>query len=144
MEQGSTIDLFNDVASVFCVAWPDACHRPCPSVVQPDDDLVSIEVISEPAGRLKGDSQKVCIGQDSLRFALIQILDMLFTSGIAVSLLLAVFGVSAGPILETRDAVSTLSSAQISSYKPYTYYAATGYCTPATTLAWNCGSECLS
>jgi len=42
--------------------------------------------------------------------------------------------------LEAR-ATSTLTSTQINSYKPYTYYAGAAYCKPATTLAWNCGSE---
>ncbi|KAF9563618.1 lipase [Agrocybe pediades] len=43
--------------------------------------------------------------------------------------------------LESR-ATSVLSAAQIESYKPYTYYAGAAYCKPATTLAWNCGTNC--
>ncbi|KAI0029968.1 lipase class 3 family protein [Vararia minispora EC-137] len=37
---------------------------------------------------------------------------------------------------------SAISAAQIASYKPYSYYAATAYCTPAVTLSWSCGSNC--
>lgn len=47
------------------------------------------------------------------------------------------------PILEGRQAaVSALSTADIASYKPYTYYAAAAHCPPASTLAWNCGASC--
>ena len=42
--------------------------------------------------------------------------------------------------LEARQSVSTLSAADVSAYKPYTWYAAAAYCEPAKTLAWNCGS----
>ena len=42
--------------------------------------------------------------------------------------------------LEARQSVSTLSTAEVSAYKPYTWYAAAAYCQPAKTLAWNCGS----
>ncbi|KAF8997862.1 lipase [Cyathus striatus] len=50
--------------------------------------------------------------------------------------------VSALPTLEGRQSISTLSAAQVSTYKPYTYYASAAYCKPATTLAWNCGVNC--
>lgn len=47
------------------------------------------------------------------------------------------------PILEGRQAaVSALSTADIASYKPYTYYAAAAHCPPASTIAWNCGASC--
>jgi hypothetical protein len=42
--------------------------------------------------------------------------------------------------LEARQAVSTLSIAEIVAYKPYTWYAFAAYCKPANTLTWNCGS----
>ncbi|KZT69279.1 lipase [Daedalea quercina L-15889] len=41
-----------------------------------------------------------------------------------------------------RAAITTLSTAQISSFKPYTSYASAAYCTAANTLAWNCGANC--
>lgn len=42
--------------------------------------------------------------------------------------------------IEKRASVTVLSSASIAALTPYTYYASTGYCSPAATLAWNCGS----
>ncbi|TFK98368.1 Alpha/Beta hydrolase protein [Pterulicium gracile] len=41
-------------------------------------------------------------------------------------------------------AVTTLSAAQVSSNKPFSYYAAAAYCAPARTKAWNCGVSCSS
>jgi hypothetical protein len=41
--------------------------------------------------------------------------------------------------LQQRAAITALTAAKISSYTPYSYYASTAYCKPATTLAWNCG-----
>lgn len=43
-----------------------------------------------------------------------------------------------------RASVTTLTTAQISALTPYTYYASTGYCTPAATLAWTCGTNCAA
>jgi len=50
--------------------------------------------------------------------------------------------VTAGPALRPRQAITSLSAAQISAFKPYSFYAAAGYCAPATTLAWDCGANC--
>jgi len=64
----------------------------------------------------------------------------------AISLLLVLVFVltvvHAAPLLATRQGITTLSQAQISPYKPYTYFASTGYCSPATTLTWSCGANC--
>ncbi|KAJ6561093.1 Alpha/Beta hydrolase protein [Mycena vulgaris] len=50
---------------------------------------------------------------------------------------------NAAPSLFARQAaVTPLTAAQVSAFKPYTFYASAGYCTPATTLAWNCGANC--
>ncbi|KAJ7623664.1 lipase [Roridomyces roridus] len=57
-------------------------------------------------------------------------------------LLAAAVLVNAAPSLLPRQTISTLSTAQISVFKPYTYYAAAAYCDPAKTLAWNCGPNC--
>ncbi|EAU90643.1 lipase [Coprinopsis cinerea okayama7 len=46
------------------------------------------------------------------------------------------------PILEARQSVSTLTAAQVASYKPYTHYAGAAYCSPSRTRAWNCGRNC--
>ncbi|KAF8075189.1 Alpha/Beta hydrolase protein [Lyophyllum atratum] len=45
------------------------------------------------------------------------------------------------PSLEARS-ITTLTAAQVATYKPYSYYAAAAYCQPANTLAWNCGTNC--
>ncbi|KIY63330.1 lipase [Cylindrobasidium torrendii FP15055 ss-10] len=55
----------------------------------------------------------------------------------------AVLSVSASPTLRTRQSVTPLSQAQIDEYTlPYAYFAAAAYCEPATTSAWNCGTNC--
>jgi len=50
--------------------------------------------------------------------------------------------VNAAPSLLVRQSINALSSSQISAFKPYTYYAAAGYCNAAATLAWDCGANC--
>jgi hypothetical protein len=49
--------------------------------------------------------------------------------------------VHAAPLLVLRQAITTLSADQISPYKPYTWFASTGYCSPATTITWTCGGK---
>lgn len=44
--------------------------------------------------------------------------------------------------LQARQAITALTSAQISAFKPYTYYASTGYCLASQTIAWDCGADC--
>ncbi|KAG7445156.1 alpha/beta-hydrolase [Guyanagaster necrorhizus] len=50
--------------------------------------------------------------------------------------------VSASPlqpsVLDRRQLMTTLTSAQVSAFKPYSYYASAGYCEPSTTLTWTC------
>ncbi|TDL25796.1 lipase [Rickenella mellea] len=41
-----------------------------------------------------------------------------------------------------RASVTPLSAAQISTFKPYTFFASAAYCQPSATLAWNCGANC--
>ena len=43
--------------------------------------------------------------------------------------------------LETRATPVALTTAQIATYSPYTYFAAAGYCAPAVTKTWKCGRE---
>ncbi|KAK0220861.1 alpha/beta-hydrolase [Armillaria nabsnona] len=54
--------------------------------------------------------------------------------------------VSASPlqssVLERRQSVTILTSAQVSAFKPYTFYLSAGYCQPSTTLTWTCGAPC--
>ncbi|KAJ3743759.1 lipase class 3 family protein [Lentinula detonsa] len=44
--------------------------------------------------------------------------------------------------IQIRQAISALSTAQITAYRPYTFYASTGYCSPSTTINWSCGANC--
>ncbi|KAL5536678.1 hypothetical protein ACEPAF_501 [Sanghuangporus sanghuang] len=43
---------------------------------------------------------------------------------------------------EAREEITTLSSDQVTSFKPYTYFAAVASCEPSVTLAWSCGAKC--
>jgi len=43
---------------------------------------------------------------------------------------------------QTSEAEFTiLSPTEIDSYKPYAFYASTGYCSPSATLTWSCGGK---
>ena len=57
--------------------------------------------------------------------------------------LLGVAAVQAFPNLSSRQSITALTTAQISAFTPYTYYASAGYCTPSQTLAWNCGGTSI-
>jgi hypothetical protein len=64
-------------------------------------------------------------------------------SGFVFTAFLGALTVQAAPSLVPRQSITTLTPAQVSAFKPYTYYASTAYCKPAATLAWNCGGEFL-
>ena len=61
---------------------------------------------------------------------------------VALSLFASIAATRAVPMLEKRQSITTLSTSQISAFKPYSYYASAAYCKPANTLAWNCGTNC--
>ena len=54
-------------------------------------------------------------------------------------LVAALFGATTAHGLATRHSITPLSSSQIGAFTPYSYYSTVAYCTPAQTLAWNCG-----
>ena len=60
-------------------------------------------------------------------------------SSVLAALLLGVAAVQASPALSSRQAITALTTTQIDVFTPYTYFASAGYCTPAQTLAWDCG-----
>jgi len=60
----------------------------------------------------------------------------------ALVLLTAASAAWAAPALESRQSITALSTSQISSFTPFTFYASAAYCQPANTLAWNCGANC--
>ena len=43
-----------------------------------------------------------------------------------------------------NNGIVALSTAQVTAFRPYTHYASTGYCSPASTLAWDCGHNCMA
>jgi len=64
-----------------------------------------------------------------------------------LSVILAALAVKAAPTVESEvesraAALTTLTSAQVAAFKPYSFLAAAAYCNPANTLAWNCGTNC--
>ncbi|KAI6041885.1 Alpha/Beta hydrolase protein [Pisolithus marmoratus] len=56
--------------------------------------------------------------------------------------IVAFFLVASTHALTTRQSITGLTTSQINSHTPYTYYASAGYCTATQTLAWNCGTNC--
>lgn len=45
-------------------------------------------------------------------------------------------------ISQVGQGITPLVQGQIHTFKPYSFYASTGYCPPAETLAWSCGANC--
>ncbi|EKM50554.1 uncharacterized protein PHACADRAFT_213468 [Phanerochaete carnosa HHB-10118-sp] len=41
-----------------------------------------------------------------------------------------------------RTPIRALNDSQISAFRPYAFYASAGYCSPPTTLQWDCGTNC--
>ena len=71
---------------------------------------------------------------------------MLFAGFIFPFLLASI--VNAAPGLELvqpskRQSITPLSSAQISSFTPFTFFASTAYCNPSTTINFSCGGTFL-
>lgn len=54
--------------------------------------------------------------------------------------------VSAVPASNPADTsrTSALSQVKVHSLKPYTFYAATAYCSPESTIDWSCGQNCAA
>jgi hypothetical protein len=53
---------------------------------------------------------------------------------------LSFFRIAYAVAITQRQAITTLSGAQIEGFRPYSLYAAAAYCNPAKTLTWSCGS----
>jgi len=54
---------------------------------------------------------------------------------------LVVYAAPTSPVVP-RQIITALTAAQVAAFKPYSYYAASAYCQPSTTLAWSCGANC--
>ncbi|KAJ8081289.1 hypothetical protein PM082_007123 [Marasmius tenuissimus] len=60
-----------------------------------------------------------------------------------VFLLAGIVGIAvASPTPEKWQSITILSTEQVATYKPYTFYASAAYCRPANTITWNCGVNC--
>jgi len=44
--------------------------------------------------------------------------------------------------ISRRQGITTLSSAQVAAFKPFSFFASTAYCNPSATLTWTCGANC--
>lgn len=73
----------------------------------------------------------------SMAFAAVSFLALALWSGLASALPANL------ETLNARAGVTTLSTAQIGSFKPYTLFARAGACPPAKTLNWSCGGMCV-
>ncbi|CAA7265172.1 unnamed protein product [Cyclocybe aegerita] len=61
---------------------------------------------------------------------------------LAWTILQAVQKASSKPLGRADANITTLSASEISSFKPYSFYANTAYCQPPQTLLWACGQSC--
>ncbi|KAI0364330.1 lipase [Pilatotrama ljubarskyi] len=63
------------------------------------------------------------------------------------ALILATFSVACAvalPSSGSQRAATLLPPDQVSAFKPYSHYASTAFCQPASTLSWTCGANCDS
>ncbi|KAJ3512952.1 hypothetical protein NLJ89_g3222 [Agrocybe chaxingu] len=58
------------------------------------------------------------------------------------TILPAVQRVSSKPLRRVDANITTLSTSEIASFKPFSFYADTAYCEPSQTLSWTCGQSC--
>lgn len=58
-----------------------------------------------------------------------------------VSLLASI--ANAAPTVK-HSSITPLSSEQISSFKPFTFFASAAYCNPSTTINWSCHADCAA
>ncbi|KAF8518530.1 lipase [Hysterangium stoloniferum] len=54
----------------------------------------------------------------------------------------ALLPLSSAVILPRQGIVTELSSAEINTFTPFTYFASVAYCHPDATLQWSCGAKC--
>jgi len=59
-----------------------------------------------------------------------------------LSLGLGFLAIASAAVLPRQGAVTALSAAQISAFKPYSFFASSAYCSPSTTINWSCGANC--
>ena len=57
------------------------------------------------------------------------------------SFLFSLVGLAIATAIPRGDSITALSASQVAAFKPFSYYAATGYCKPAAVLNKSCGGE---
>ena len=63
----------------------------------------------------------------------------------AITLCSVLLGVLSSTLaIPVTSDTSSLSQVRVHSFKPYTFYAATAYCPPETTINWSCGQNCVA
>ncbi|TFY81186.1 hypothetical protein EWM64_g2822 [Hericium alpestre] len=67
---------------------------------------------------------------------------MFFHALTALAIASGLAGSASGVAVSKRQAITTLSASQVSSFKPYTFFAGAAYCNPSLTLTWTCGAKC--
>jgi len=65
-------------------------------------------------------------------------------SASVLSLGLGFLSFASAVVLPRQGAVTALSTAQISAFKPYSFFASAAYCNPSTTINWSCGANCIA
>ena len=58
-----------------------------------------------------------------------------------ISLAVLLASTASAAVVTRRGPVSALSTAQIKTFTPYSFFAATAYCKPSTTINWSCGCK---
>ncbi|KAF8508907.1 Alpha/Beta hydrolase protein [Gautieria morchelliformis] len=58
------------------------------------------------------------------------------------ALSLGLLSFTSAAVLPRQGSVTAVSSAQINTFTPYTFFASAAYCNPSTTINWSCGANC--
>jgi len=68
-----------------------------------------------------------------------------FTTG-SLNLLTSILSIAPSFLQFSKEqsSITPLNSAQIKSFKPYTFFASAAYCHPSKTLNWTCGAHCTA
>lgn len=61
---------------------------------------------------------------------------------VLVPLLPLLVAAAPSPVNKRQDTITALSAEEVAAFRPYSYYANTGYCKPNLTIDWSCGANC--
>ena len=57
---------------------------------------------------------------------------------------LALINLAYASVVKRQNDITTLSSAMVNTFAPFTHFASTAYCNPSMTINWTCGSTSLT